>query len=474
MDLARSPRGERTFLNMRSSRVRIGAIGGGLLAIAAAASISAPITDASTAANPVTTTFAPIADTFVADYSPKVNFGTRTALSVDASAVKRTFLAFTVTGLTEPVARAMLRLHVDDISGAGSDVGGTWTLMSDTTWSETAVTWNAQPAIDGAALGTLGPVARNTWVQIDVTSQIAGDGTYSIGGTSTSADGVEYDSRETGATAPQLVITTGTIPADPVLVGAGDISDSGPGDSETAALINNLPEATVYTTGDNVYNSGTAAEFAAYYEPTWGAFKSRTYPSPGNHDFRTPGATGYFDYFGARAGPPGLGYYSFDLGEWHIVSLNSEVSMAKGSAQEVWLRNDLAANTLTCTLAYWHKPLYTSGAEHKPAGGTRPLFRALFDNNAEMVVGGHNHHYERFAPMNPFGGLNTNRGIRQFVAGTGGGGLEPFGTIQPNSEARDDTSYGVLKFTLHSNSYDWEFIPVAGQTYTDSGSTACH
>lgn len=232
---------------MRSSRVRIGAIGGGLLAIAAAASISAPITDASTAADPVTTTFAPIADTFVADYSPNVNFGTRTALSVDASAVKRTFLAFTVTGLTEPVARAMLRLHVDDISGAGSDVGGTWTLMSDTTWSETAVTWNAQPAIDGAALGTLGPVARNTWVQIDVTSQIAGDGTYSIGGTSTSADGVEYDSRETGATAPQLVITTGTIPADPVLVGAGDISDSGPGDSQTAALINNLPDATVYT-----------------------------------------------------------------------------------------------------------------------------------------------------------------------------------------------------------------------------------
>lgn len=148
--------------------------------------------------------------------------------------------------------------------------------------------------------------------------------------------------------------------------------------------------------------------------------------------------------------------------------------MAKGSAQEVWLRNDLAANTLPCTLAYWHKPLYTSGAEHKPAAVTRPLFRALFDNNAEVVVGGHNHHYERFAPMNPFGGLNTIRGIRQFVAGMGGGGLEPFGTIQPNSEARNDTSYGVLKFTLHDGSYDWEFIPIAGQTFTDSGTTACH
>jgi hypothetical protein len=465
---------------MRTRRTRFSAVVGVVVAAAAAGvyPAPAPLGVPSASADAVTTTYVPIADTFVADYSPNVNFGTRTALSVDASAVKRSFIAFTVADITEPVTSAKLRLHVDDVAGAGSDVGGTWTLMSDTTWSETVVTWNAQPAIDGDVLGTLGAAVRNSWVEIDVTSLIAGNGTYSIGGTSTSADGVEYDSRETGDTAPQLVITTGIEPppppADPVFVGAGDISNAGGGDTKTAALINNLPDATVFTAGDNVYNSGTAAEFATYYDPTWGVFKSRTRPAPGNHDYLTPGATDYYDYFGALAGPPGLGYYSFDLGDWHVVSLNSQVSMAKGSAQEVWLRNDLAASTKPCTLAYWHKPLYTSGAEHHPAVATRPLFRALYDNNAEVVVTGHNHLYERFAPMTPFGVLDTTRGIREFVAGMGGGGHGSFGTTQPNSEARNSTSYGVLKFTLRSNSYDWEFIPIAGQTYTDSGTTACH
>lgn len=462
---------------MRMLRPRIGVISGGLLAMAATAAISAPLSGPSASADVVTTTFPPIADTFVADYSAKVNFGTRTALSVDASAVKRTFVAFTVADITEPVTRATLRLHVDDVAGGGSDSGGTWTLMSDTTWSETAVTWAFQPAIDGVVLGTLGPVVRNTWVEIDVTSQITGNGTYSMGGTSASADGVEYDSRESGDTAPQLVITTGTIPPpgpDPVFVGAGDIANAGIGDSQTAALINSLPDATVFTTGDNSQLNGTPEEFATYYEPTWGAFKSRTHPVPGNHDYKTPGATGYYDYFGTLAGPIGLGYYSYDLGDWHIVALNSEIAMAKGSEQELWLRSDLSANPRPCTLAYWHRPLYTSGAVHKPAVATRPLFRALYDNNADVVLNGHNHQYERFAPMDPFGVLNPTRGIREFVVGTGGGSHYAFGPAQPNSEVRDNVAFGVLKLTLHSTGYDWEFLAIEGQTFTDSGSGACH
>jgi 3',5'-cyclic AMP phosphodiesterase CpdA len=239
-------------------------------------------------------------------------------------------------------------------------------------------------------------------------------------------------------------------------------------------LINDLPEATVYTAGDNSQLNGAAEEFAAYYDPTWGAFKARTHPVPGNHDYKTPGAMGYYDYFGALAGPPGLGYYSYDLGDWHLVALNSEITMAKGSAQEVWLRSDLAASAKPCTLAYWHRPLYTSGAVHKPAVATRPLFRALYDNNAELVLSGHNHQYERFAPMDPFGALNPARGIRQFVVGTGGASHYAFGPTQPNSEVRDNATYGVLKLTLHSNSYDWEFLPIAGQTFTDSGTAPCH
>jgi hypothetical protein len=230
----------------------------------------------------------------------------------------------------------------------------------------------------------------------------------------------------------------------------------------------------VFTAGDNVYSSGTATEFNTYYNPTWGQFKARTRPAPGNHDYGTAGAAGYYSYFGAQAGPSGQGYYSHDLGNWHIVSLNSEVARDASSPQYQWLVADLAASTKPCTLAYWHKPLFTSGANHAPDTSQRPLFQALYDADADVVVTGHNHQYERFAPMNPTGGLDTTRGIRQFVAGMGGASHYSFGTIQPNSEARNSDSYGVLKFTLHSNSYDWQFVPEAGKTYNDSGTTACH
>ncbi|HSV37469.1 MAG TPA: DNRLRE domain-containing protein [Nocardioidaceae bacterium] len=470
---------------MLSRSTRTAAISGGVAASAVALTAGLLTLSAPTASAAVST-FTPVADTYVANNATGTNFGTSGQLGVDNSEIKRSFIRFNVSGITGTVTSAKLRLHVDDVSGSESPNGGTWKLMSNTTWSETGVTWNNQPAIDGTTLGTLGGVARNTWVELDVTGKITGDGTYSIGGTSSSNNGADYDSRETGALAPQLVITTGTTPTptptptttpppgDPVLVGAGDISNSGSGDSQTAALINALPNATVFTMGDNVYSNGTSSEFNTYYNPTWGAFKARTKPSPGNHDYNTSGATGYYGYFGSLAGPSGQGYYSYDLGNWHIVSLNSEVSMSAGSAQETWLRNNLAASTKPCTLAYWHKPLFTSGSNHGPDTGTRPLFQALYDFDADVVVTGHNHQYERFAPMTPTGTLDNTNGIREFVAGMGGAGHYSFGTIQPNSQARNSTDFGVLKFTLHSNSYDWEFVPVAGASYSDSGTTACH
>ncbi|MGW2621258.1 metallophosphoesterase family protein [Micromonospora taraxaci] len=142
----------------------------------------------------------------------------------------------------------------------------------------------------------------------------------------------------------------------------------------------------VFTTGDNVYDSGTASQFSNYYEPTWGRHKSRTRPSPGNHDYNTSGATGYYNYFGTSAGPSGRGYYSFDLGNWHVVSLNSNISMSAGSTQEQWLRADLAATSKPCTLAYWHHPLFTSSSNHAPSTSTRPLYQALYDYNADVVV----------------------------------------------------------------------------------------
>ncbi len=426
-------------------------------------------------ASAATQTFTPVADTYVQSDATSTNYGTATQIVVDNSPVRRMFLRFTVSGVSGPVTAAKLRLRT--ISGNdGSANGGTFRAMSNTTWSETGTTWSNQPAIDGATLGTLGAVSRDGWYEIDVTGFVTGNGTFSIGAGSTSTDGAYYDSRESGADAPQLVLTTGTTTpptGDPVFVGAGDIANSGSGDSATAALLDNIP-GTVYTLGDNVYDNGTASEFSSYYDPTWGRHKARTRPSPGNHDYNTSGATGYYGYFGSLAGPSGRGYYSFDLGNWHIVSLNSNISMSAGSTQEQWLRADLAASTKPCTLAYWHHPLFTSSSNHAPSTSTRPLYQALYDYNADVVLWGHNHVYERFAPMNPSGVLDTARGLRTWVAGMGGASHYAFGTIQPNSEARNSSAYGVLKFTLHANTYDWQFVPVAGQSYSDTGTGSCH
>jgi len=260
------------------------------------------------------------------------------------------------------------------------------------------------------------------------------------------------------------------------LVGAGDISlCTNDNDAATAELLGDI-EGTVFTAGDNVQNHGTWAEFVNCYNPTWGQYKDRTYPCPGNHDYYTANAAPYFQYFGSRAGEIGEGYYSYDLGNWHIVSLNSNcshVSCAEGSAQEQWLRNDLANSDKACTLAYMHHPRFSSGL-HGNTANVQPLWDALYDYDAEVVINGHDHEYERFAPQTPDGDTDNERGIRAFTVGTGGASLRDFSDIQPNSEVRNNTSYGVIKFSLYSDQYDWEFIPISGDTFTDSGTDYCH
>lgn len=262
-----------------------------------------------------------------------------------------------------------------------------------------------------------------------------------------------------------------------MLVGAGDIASCrSPGDEATADLLDDIG-GTVFTTGDHAYDSGTRAEFDECYRPGWGRHQERTRPAPGNHDYGTPGAAGYFDYFGAAAGERGEGYYSYDLGGWHIVVINSNCWAVGGcdaaSPQGRWLRADLAANA-TCTLAYWHHPLFTSGAVQPDAREVRPIFEMLYQRGAEVVITGHNHQYERFAPQDPTGARDTAHGIRQFVVGTGGSSHYGFGEVEPNSEVRHADTYGVLMLTLHRGWYDWRFIPVAGETFTDSGTGTCH
>ena len=263
-----------------------------------------------------------------------------------------------------------------------------------------------------------------------------------------------------------------------VVLAAGDIAKCNlEWDSQTGALLDNLP-GTILGLGDNAYQTGSLQEFNDCYGPTWGRHKDRVYPVPGNHEYLTGGAEGYFTYFGDRATPlePGCrkeckGYYSFDLGAWHIVALNSEIDNNPGSEQDLWLRADLAAHPNVCTLAYWHKPRWSSG-DHG-SGASAPLFQAVYDYGVDVVLSGHDHDYERFAPQSPQGVLEYDRGVRQFVVGTGGDTHRGWESSAPNSEVKDPDTWGVLKLTLNPTSYDWEFIPIAGQTFTDSGSANC-
>jgi calcineurin-like phosphoesterase family protein len=256
-----------------------------------------------------------------------------------------------------------------------------------------------------------------------------------------------------------------------VLLAAGDIGLCGStGTQATARLLDGLP-GTVITVGDNAYPSGSAESFRDCYDPTWGRHKARTRPSPGNHDYEQPGALPYFNYFGASAGLTGLGYYRFRLGDWQVFSLNSNVSMSAGSAQVQWLRRELAANPSVCTLAYWHHPLFTSG-RNGDNPGTRSLWRALYDFDADVVISAHDHLYERFALQDADGRPDPERGIRQFTVGTGGASL----TLPVGAHINSDVVWsinGVLELVLRSDSYTWQFLSETGAP-ADIGAGFCH
>jgi DNA-binding beta-propeller fold protein YncE len=278
-----------------------------------------------------------------------------------------------------------------------------------------------------------------------------------------------------------LVVAAESLQAsDPVLVGAGDIAscDDLAGAYATAKLIDKIP-GTVFAAGDLAYPNGSDADFQNCYGPTWGRFKDRTRPSPGNHEYHSTGASGYVHYFGGIAGDPTKAYYSYDLGQWHIVSLNSECSAVGGcgldSEQGKWLEHDLANRPAGCTLAYFHRPLFSSGLAHGNDVQIKPLWDILYHAGADIVISGHDHDYERFAPQDPTGKADPQHGIREFVVGTGGKNSHRlFANVVANSEAHQADTFGVLKLTLHAKSYDWQFVPEEGKTFADTGSGKCH
>ena len=288
--------------------------------------------------------------------------------------------------------------------------------------------------------------------------------------------------------------------SDPIIAVAGDIAcdptnsnfNGGNGSSGscrqkyTSDLLVNAGLAGVLNLGDNQYYCGGYQAFVQSYELSWGRIKSITHPAVGNHEYLTSGGTdctsanagaaGYFNYFGAAAGNPSQGYYSYDIGTWHLIALNSNCSNAGGcgatSPQGQWLEADLAAHTNVCVLAYWHIPLFSSGG--RASSNSKPFWQSLYNHNADLILSAHDHTYERFAPQTPSGTVDTVRGIREFIIGSGGANHTSFTTIAANSELRNADTFGVFKLTLHPTSYDWQFVPEAGKTFTDSGTTACH
>jgi acid phosphatase type 7 len=385
-----------------------------------------------------------------------------TALAVVALALSCTDRTQAPGSLTEPsLARGGPGIKSISVtpSSATVTVGGTVQLTATAQPAKAASTFVWSSSNTGVAT-----VSSSTGL---VTGVAAGTATISA-----AAGGV------TG-TASVSVTTTPPPTNDPVLVGAGDIAScSSSGDEATAALLDDIA-GTVYLLGDNVYDSGTATEYTNCYAPSWGRHKARTRPTPGNHEYNTANATGYYGYFGSAAGDPSKGYYSYDLGAWHIIVLNSNsscstISCALDSAQDLWLRADLAAHSNVCTLAYWHHPRFNSGAAHGNNTAVANFWNALYAYGADVVLNGHEHIYERFAPQRPDAVADAVNGIRQFTVGTGGRSHYTIGTIKANSEVRNGSTYGVLKLTLHATTYDWRFVPVAGATFTDSGTGNCH
>lgn len=443
------------------------------------------------------------ADTYVDAARPHRAYGHRTILRVSSSPRRRAYLRFKVPLGGSSLTRARLRLSV----GRGAGRLKVRRLTAAAAWSERRTTYARAPRAAGRAIRAR--VLRHA-VVVDVTRFVKRGRNANLelsGGRD-----VRVWSRES-ARRPVLVVDWAPTPAPapppppapvppapppgPVVAAAGDIACA-PGNASfngglgtatacaqkrTSDLLMGGGFAAILALGDIQYGDGTLADYRASFDPTWGRVKPLIHPVLGNEDYIVGGAPAYFDYFdgvGASTGPAGArgqGWYSFDVGGWHLIALNSNCAYvtggcAQGSPQEQWLAADLRAHPAACTLAYWHHPLRTSGdAGNDPE--TAALWNDLQAAGADLVLAGHAHLYERFAPQDASGTGDPN-GIREFVVGTGGEDHHGLGAIQANSEVRDNDTFGVLELTLRPGGYGWRFVPEAGATFTDSGEAPCH
>jgi acid phosphatase type 7 len=460
---------------------------------ASAAVLGCPATAPS---QPPTLRIRPTADAYVSAARPRQNFGSARTLRIGSDDGATSYLRFRVHGLGGAVRRATLRV----MAATASRTGFTVRAVDGGRWREHRITYRRAPGV-GQVLAAFGTVHAGEWLTIDVTGAVTADGSLDLALASRGRQALAVYSREAGQRrAPRLVISASgsqRSQADPVIAAAGDIAcdplsadlNGGRGahgacqDRVTAALLARRDLAAVLTLGDNQYEDGRLSAFRTVYDRTWGRVKGITHPAVGNHEYRTPGATGYFDYFNGvgqaigPAGERGKGYYSFDIGAWHLIALNSNCDQVggceSGSPQERWLQADLAAHASLCTLAYWHHPRFSSGQEGT-SSRVAALWQDLYDAGADLVLVGHAHDYERFAPQDPTGTADPARGIREIVVGTGGKRHYGFLDVQPNSAVRNADTWGVVELTLHATGYDWRFVPEAGGWFTDAGSAPCH
>jgi hypothetical protein len=428
------------------------------------------------------------ADTFVSDAVPDDAFGTATRLLVGGGPPRRiALLHLDVPEVEGRLVSATLWLHVADRAGAGGPAGGTVIATSDTDWDESTVTWNTRPALDGAVAGPIGAVQRGRWVSRNVTALARPGERLSLGIRSRQADSVAYDGRGSGF-APRLVLRDDA-PPDGVIVdavgdmvcGAGAVHDAVTcHDVEVSDMVVDDPDVQAFLAlGDLQYNDGSLEDFQTYYEPTYGRVREITHPVIGNHKYHTPDGDGYWDYWGAQAGPRDQGWYSFDLGDrWHLVALNTncdEVGCGSTSAQVQWLRADLAANDRPCVLAFAHHPRWSSGKAPGNNPTVDPFVRVLQRNGVELLVSGHSHNYERFARQRPDGTVAAD-GIRQFVVGTGGRSVGPANGFErpfsANSQFRLAHVFGLLRLSLTDTGYWWSFVDELGRV-RDSGTNRC-
>jgi hypothetical protein len=411
------------------------------------------------------------ADAYVTAASPRRNFGHLKALRFGSSPAMRVYLRS--ERVDKPLTQVMLYLW------ARSTLPRLEIRAVRSNWSESKITFSNAPRPVGPTI-RMGRIPAGTKTGINVTRLVSGKRSVNL---MLSAPAGSIGSRESVTNSRPVGVYSASWPA---LGAAGEVGDcSSPWDSQTATRLDNGGASgprdigTIAALGDLAYENGSLDDFNTCYQSSWGTLRSLTKPTPGDLEYQTTGAAGYFGYWGRRAGSPARSWYSYDIGSWHIISLNSNCRFVggcqAGSPQERWLRKDLAAHKTRCTLAYWHHPRF-SGGQVTNDDEMQPFWQALYDYKADVVLSAHAHNYQRFAPQSPTGVADPPRGIREFVVGTGGHHvLQPVAAIA-NTEAMHDSDWGVLVLTLRDTGYDWSFFPVVGSPglFHDLGSEDCH